>query len=686
MQPWMIDAANIEMNDGFDAKSVTQTVSIKDFLEKDSRNITFVVATKGFGKTFLLKAKRVLDKKSGNQWIPEDQLVDKPSGIMKGFSAENVSKMMMTEDFWENIWLYSIALSVLKHGECKNITFISETFNKILKGEVDTITDIFASMLSIGYNDYFNNAIEDFNLILKPRYRHHNGQLLVFIDNIDEYFDNHLKEGLDKKNSDEGLNKDFWYAAQMGLVKAIYSLRQVNDHVKIFCSIRREAFFKLLAEDQRGQQFKGASLTIEYTDDDLIDMFIKNVEMEDEDNLVTPFDSTASCFTGVSELSHPFVDCEKETIESYMLRHTLRRPRDLMEIGKEIHSISPRNRNENTIREVVNKVSSGIATQYINEIKPHIGNFDLDFIFERIPSNIFSKEEMLAISSAFDMKYDDEKNKDGNHIFCSLYKVGLIGVVGLNPGRELRQIFIKPGDMTFAENNILPDKTDFIVHPILDSLISSLSENYAESYSCSNVSGHGNLWNRPQEEVFVITCDIVNYSAIMADADTAHSYPTEFNKIVEKFPNSLKHFDLVGGDSFLLVDNSFNRILSALMSLKEQLNSIKPELNFRAGGDFGLVNFSGAKPISGSALRGAARLEGIGTPENLIITERFYKSLEEESSNRFANATKHEVKSGTNQNIKGQFNIAKKGSQTDAEEWHNLYSLNLNADSEEFAA
>ena len=66
--------------------------------------------------------------------------------------------------------------------------------------------------------------------------------MAIFIDSVDEYFNKHIKT-LGAEGSDTGqLAPGIWYYSQMGLVEVAYELRRISQHLKVFASVRKEAF------------------------------------------------------------------------------------------------------------------------------------------------------------------------------------------------------------------------------------------------------------------------------------------------------------------------------------------------------------------------------------------------------------------------------------------------------------
>ena len=89
MRAWTVDADDIQVAEDLSARELHQTPGIEAFLAPQRGDKFIVVATKGFGKTLLLKAKRVALQERA-VCLPQDSLLDKPIGD-KIFSADMVA-------------------------------------------------------------------------------------------------------------------------------------------------------------------------------------------------------------------------------------------------------------------------------------------------------------------------------------------------------------------------------------------------------------------------------------------------------------------------------------------------------------------------------------------------------------------------------------------------------------------
>ena len=114
MRAWTVDADDIRVAEDFDESLLHRTPEIEAFLTPDRDDKFIVIGTKGFGKTLLLKAKRVLYQREGQAiCLPSGNLLDKPIGD-KIFSRESIAFFAASPLPWSKVWLSAIALAALK--------------------------------------------------------------------------------------------------------------------------------------------------------------------------------------------------------------------------------------------------------------------------------------------------------------------------------------------------------------------------------------------------------------------------------------------------------------------------------------------------------------------------------------------------------------------------------------------
>ncbi|MGA2092714.1 MAG: DUF4062 domain-containing protein [Sedimentisphaerales bacterium] len=510
MEPWSVDAREAIRNTSEIRQSlIEQTEGIEDFLSKD--RYFFVVATKGLGKSLLLLAKRkILQDKRIDNMIPRSALLDIPAFTIASLGESGRSRLRCDKTM-QLLWSISIAIAIIKNLELTEEIKkgnISDTLLRLLEEKANTATDILAQIIVLVQRDEFYGRLADeYNRILIPTIRTIQKSIALFIDNVDECF------------KDEEIK--IWNTAQSSLVRAIYELFRLNPgKLKLFASIRKEAFLQLKKDNTMYLQYEGISLDISYHKDELKKIFIKNINAEKRERLLRK-DSLRTdpiyAFIGIKEVQHGHVVTEKEEIFDYIYRHTLKRPRDFMVIGNRISTCPTNERNpENPngiskVKNLINEAATKIAETYIEENIPHltVTKEDLDRVFGLIDSNILEKQKIKKICMQFNgndascMDRDCKNCSDKNHIFCQLFKMGLLGYVTEDPTEKnlFVQKFATVGERIYDDAGLLPDSTHYLIHPILDHLIRTRSSGYkyTEQIDKVNIVGCDRPWNTIQQ-------------------------------------------------------------------------------------------------------------------------------------------------------------------------------------------
>jgi hypothetical protein len=115
MRAWTVDADDIRVAEDFDESLLHRTPEIDSFLNLDRDDKFIVLGTKGFGKTLLLKAKRILYQRDGRAMcLPVGNLLDKPIGD-KVFGREALAFLAASSLPWSKLWLTAVAIATLKH-------------------------------------------------------------------------------------------------------------------------------------------------------------------------------------------------------------------------------------------------------------------------------------------------------------------------------------------------------------------------------------------------------------------------------------------------------------------------------------------------------------------------------------------------------------------------------------------
>ncbi len=354
MIAWNTDANTIKLKDLDDLeRHIVYNQSIRTYLKTDENDCKyFIVAPKGFGKTLLLKAKsKQYRAKSGFKCIPVNDLSERLVELDTHFSIKELNKYKRI-DVWRMIWTLALHLLIVQN-------LMPEKLPKKLEpllGKAKKLKDILFCIL-----EDRNKIHKYYNLVFKelsPVFEGLTSQVAVFIDNVDEAFDKHVGDtyyDLQKAKKNHVLSPWVWINAQIGLREAVKNLCEANRHIKIFASIRSEAY--ALVNSSTVLQDLNYTTELNYTDEELRDIFIRNINKTATRDLVKPKAKEALVrFLGFDEIEHRFVRNEygrkrKENVFDFILRHSFRRPREIVAIGASIcYGIKANNRTATAIR------------------------------------------------------------------------------------------------------------------------------------------------------------------------------------------------------------------------------------------------------------------------------------------------------------------------------------------------
>src|SRR5262245_52866574 len=279
MRAWTVDADDIRVVEDFDESLLHRTPEIDSFLTPDRDDKFIVIATKGFGKTLLLKAKRILYQRDGRaECLPTGHLLDKPIGD-KIFGREALAFFAASSLPWSKLWLTAIAAAALKRvGAVDGLDVGPRLAGLVGDQRLHSVIDHFVRLLDFTPSE-LQRCSTDTDGHLVPRLRSIQSPLAIFIDGVDEYFNKHI-EGLDLSRSVTGeLSPNVWHFAQLGLVEVAYQLRRINHHLKVFAAVRKEAYARLPQRTAMSQQYRGSAVDIVYSPQSLREIFVNNVRL-----------------------------------------------------------------------------------------------------------------------------------------------------------------------------------------------------------------------------------------------------------------------------------------------------------------------------------------------------------------------------------------------------------------------
>jgi len=388
MRAWTVDADDIRVAEDFSESLLHRTPEIEGFLRSDRDDKFIVIGTKGFGKTLLLKAKRILYQREGRAvCLPTGALLDKPIGD-KIFSRELLAFFVVSPLPWSKIWLTAICLATLKHlGAISGLKVGPGLASLIGDEQLQSVIDHFVRLLEFTPSE-LQRCGADTDGHLVPRMRAATSPVAIFIDGVDEYFNKHVEGPTSHPSVTGELSPNIWHFAQLGLVEVSYQLRRINHHIKVFAAVRKEAYARLAKTTVMAQQYRGSAVDISYSRQSLREIFLNNVRLLKSDTMVKPERLRADpleAFLGQTTVTDAYTREEEGSFE-FIYRHTLLRPRDLMTIGQRLAALPPyERRSELRFKQVVHQAATEIAYEYLAEIAPHIGNLELEQLLLRLP-------------------------------------------------------------------------------------------------------------------------------------------------------------------------------------------------------------------------------------------------------------------------------------------------------------
>jgi class 3 adenylate cyclase len=629
MRPWTVDADDIKIAEDFDDGLLHKPPWVDSFLNAGDDKF-IVVGTKGFGKTLLLKAKRIrLQRTDGVLCIPENALLDKPIGD-KIFSKDQLALYAQSTEWWTKVWLISIAAAVLKRFELLDGVRVDPRLAALLEDRgLRGVIDHFVNLLDMPRTE-LHRCATDVDNVLVPRLRALNTPVAIFIDNVDEYFNKHVRAGGRASHTGE-VSPNIWYFAQMGLVEVAYQLRRVNHHLKVFAAVRKEAFLRFDEMTSMVQQYRGSAVDTHYTVDSLREIFINNIRQEKDRNLVSPElgrSRPIEAFVGQASVVNAFTH-EAEDVFEYIARHTLGRPRDFMTIGQKLSDLSPAERSApERLKEVVNQAATEIAAEYLNEIAPYLGGVDLQRVLAGLSSNVLRREEVEDIFYAHNAAAGVADELE--HIFCMLFRAGLLGHLDLDhvSGKRVQR-FLRPGEQIFQPDGILPDSPHYLVHPVLTGLIARLNPLYVQHIDKVNLIGNRRPWkdatDRQLKSLMVLRADLDGFGSLM-QRGLDHAVRDALRRAVERYAAECLHASLGDGDSLLLVDDRILTLIKAARRIMEEVSEVpgSPRLRVAIAAGPVAVRERGDEPPTiegGSAVLVASRIEPFVTPGQIWVTD-----------------------------------------------------------------
>ncbi len=499
MNVWIQDADQVDFTD-FSLSNVYRTKCVDNFLYSDK--IFGIAAARGIGKTFLLKARRLIEQeKGGVECLPEDAMLATMAKPSIDSSAKNY---LLNYDNWVAIWESTIFISVMSNLYHKEGLDINDLWKcplhkkYILLG--GSIEDVFCQICSqtkkflYDLRGEYSACRSLFRLV-------HNG-ISIFIDRLDQAFATvfYIVEGQTLSNTGPS-DPNYWKFVQISLAQASYRINAINSHIKVFFGIRKEAMSEASSLTREYVNFIGSIQEINYEKFELQNMFHAYIKRETPENLVYPevkYTNPEYAFLGLTHISHQYLKGVKESVFEYIYRHTFGRPRDIMHICSNLYTalLGKSDINNDSwirmIRHSINQGSLFLLENYIIELEPffyQINRNTLNNLCKKLISNTLNKPIMDEVCYKLHRESEGENvlsfndciqgnhciDCHGNHPFCQLYNIGLIGelykVVGGDYEIRFRQY---GGDAVFMHEHLMPPSKLYFLHPALSNKVAEI--------------------------------------------------------------------------------------------------------------------------------------------------------------------------------------------------------------------
>jgi serine/threonine protein kinase len=463
-QIWATDAYQIDINEL--KQVVFENELISTFLRRKNKH--FISATKGLGKTLLLTYKRLLlteeFKTSGSPitLVPQGRPFLDFMGEMRSLSQKYEAPL---SELTNSKRLWSAALRISAISYCENIIAddekfelkpFSERLRRWLLGNSIEPTIVFKELTSLSVSD-FNRLIDETEGFLDQKLRQVHSPIYFFIDKVDQAIRN--------------LGSAAWINVQAGLIEAAWDLMNSNSHIKVFASIRDEAYSNY--ESDIKSNLRGAVTRLRYSETELAEML----------------DRLSQCYEGADSFKD-FVGMNVVTSgkqafleDSFQLirRFSFGRPRDLVSMASEM-SAAKSSLNEKKFCSIIRETAAtGLTPSIFDETRIFLDSLRekearLRFLTD-IPCNILERHQIKQLTARFNGLPDSaiehfENLTDLYRPFQELCLAGVLGVIVDDPdGDGQYQHFKQPDDLMGNLEFQLPDSAFYLVHPALDVFI-----------------------------------------------------------------------------------------------------------------------------------------------------------------------------------------------------------------------
>lgn len=516
---WVSDAGQVDIGD-LDAL-VFRNVLVDEFVEDDRRH--FVSGAKGCGKTLLLtyKRARLFERYQKARGAEGATVRFIPSGrpyldLMTDLRTvgRSMQELMGNLGHAKRLWAFALRMAVVSHEhECTlpttTLATLPARLRAVAEGQEAEPTVVARELLALTVSQV-HHVLDASEMALERAIRSVHHGIYIFIDKLDQAL--------------RGSGRAAWVAMQAGLIEAAWDLMSTNPHVKVFATIREEAF-SAYESDIKANLF-GATTRIRYSKRDL-EQLLERLTSFYERMPLADFVNLEMVGTGAPGTT--------ERVFDYLHRHTLGRPRDFVILASEL-SRRKSDLDERTFKTIVQETSSSILVANVfDEMRVFLEVLarreERARFLTTIPAPVMTPDDLIECWCSFHgvgRDYFDDYARgsaDVFHPFRELFDAGLLGVVMTDPASEQEvQRFKRPHDPMDAIRFDLPRSRFYLVHPSLHALIRRTGFQPRYRVMRDIVIGHGRPWGRTQTLLAAVQRELFRQGE---DADRTATHAVE---------------------------------------------------------------------------------------------------------------------------------------------------------------
>lgn len=511
LNKWVTDANQMEIQSIGDL--IFKNGIIHNFLTRSDSY--FISANKGMGKTMLLTHKRSLIQKSFEDsrrsgestssilMIPQDSPYLDTMAEINHISKEKLDLLSDINNA-KKLWIFCLQISAilnyleleetrqeLKSKVEKNIADIIDSATTAKQGRILPTYFFYEILQSVSYRELIHLFTDT---QLKNYFAEIHSAVYFFIDKIDQ--------------SISSLPREPWINIQAGLIEAAWSIMEDNHHVKIYTSIRQEAFNNYSSGQK--ENLENSVKQIKYSEKDIEHII---------DKLTSIYEgkSTLKNFINMETIKNGGGNVEEDSFK-YIFRHTTGRPRELVSILSSI-SDEKHQLDAKLFKDIVNDKSSTLIPERFTEIKPFLNCLNNDSVKQKfyslIKHNILTREETEEICfelNGINREYYnhlDYPKKEILHPFCDLFSCGLLGVITRSTDNQNVIKFKQPKDIVSFFPTLMPNVDLYFIHPSLQRVIGASSQESYQTFSYI-VVGHNYEWTRLSKLAYKVQRECIN--------------------------------------------------------------------------------------------------------------------------------------------------------------------------------